>query len=232
MSKETLKTRFEKIEHVTKQSDSHIVEAVLRSETEPGYRVQLSLDAFIGLIGKVKPRIVYAFSNTFSARDGLLAELLPDADDDDEEGEEDEDGDSAPSEKQLLADSKVAPVLKRFASYDGQVESFLASFVVDGVIHSVYEQEQWGLEFDEAVDELKTLLRVERRTRNDADYEVQRTQMRQHAATLCAHPKFSEGRPSKEKREYLAQSLFPKLDDRLVSRIVDEATNMLWLNSK
>ena len=53
-----------------------------------------------------------------------------------------------------------------------------------------------------------------------------------YAKTLCEHPKFNDGRPSREKRIYLAESLFPDLDRMLILRIVDEAANMLWMNTK
>ncbi len=53
-----------------------------------------------------------------------------------------------------------------------------------------------------------------------------------YAKTLCEHPKFNDGRPSREKRIYLAESLFPDLDRMLILRIVDEAANMHWMNTK
>jgi hypothetical protein len=228
MSKETLDAQFERIGQAANESESHLVEAVLRSENQEGYRVTLSLDAFLALLKSCKPRVIYAFANRFNAREGLIDELLPEPNVDDEEA----DLDGTDAEKALLANPKVAPLIREFKCYDGKVESFLATFVVDGVLHSVFEQEDWALAFENGVSELKTLLRAERRNSEDAEYEAQRAQMHEHAKTLCAHPKFADGRPSKEKREYLAQSLFPQLDERVLSLIVDEATNMLWLNAK
>jgi hypothetical protein len=228
MSKETLAARFDRIGQAARESNSRLVEAVLKSENQEGYRVQLSLDAFLELLKSCKPRVLYAFGNTFSARDTLIDELLTESDDD---VEEEADMEGTDSEKQLLADPRVKPLLEEFAHYDGQMESFLVTFVVDGVLHSVFEQETWAANFENGVQALEALFDAERNRVLECEFESDRAELRQHAERLCAHPKFNEGRPSREKREYLARSLFKDLDGREISWIVDEATNMQWLNA-
>jgi hypothetical protein len=45
---------------------------------------------------------------------------------------------------------------------------------------------------------------------------------------LAAHPAFNMGRPSFEKRLFLAGELFPDQDDRSLSQITTDAQNLDW----
>jgi hypothetical protein len=233
LSIETLEAHFESIRQAAQDSASFVVDAVLSSEHQEGFQIVLPLDSFIGLLKSCKPRVIYAFANPFNTRDALSELLLASDDeaDDDVDGQMDEEGRSD-KENRLLADARVAALVEAFEGFDGQIESFIASFVVEGVLHTVYEKSDWAENFQNGVDELNALLRVELTESRGAEYEVNQAKTRECAQTLSTHPKFIEGRPSREKREYLARSLFPELSESEIFAIVDEATNMQWLNSR
>jgi len=228
MANESLEAKFKQIETAAQDVGSHILRAVLRSQGQEGYRVNLDIDSFLVLLKSCKPRIIYAFSNPFDAREGLTTELL--AEDVDEDEEADHDGGDA--QNQLSADPRVKALLKEFVRHDGKVESIFATVVVEGILHSVYEQAPWASAFDNAVSELKTVIEAERASKEDAEDNAVSEHIREHAKTLCAHPKFVNGRPSKEKRLYLAESLFPHLSEMEIYSVVSEAANMQWLASE
>jgi hypothetical protein len=211
---ETLETRLLRIEHAANEYDCLITNAVLLTDESVGHRVQLSLDEFITLLRHCRPRVVYLFADKFDSRDSLLAYLEIDEDDDPEFAES----------------PRVMALVKHHAHRNGELASCLASFMFDGILHTVFEQTVWLDEFEMRADELEILLADERRQKNERDLKRYVQTTREHAKMLCENPKFTDGRPSREKRTYLARSLFPDLSSQEIHALVDEATNMDWLS--
>jgi hypothetical protein len=213
MEAEKLEDRFALVESTARESGSFIVTAVLPREDSVGYRVQMSLEQFLLLLSHCRPRVVYAFADEFDSRDSLLASLEVSDD----------------NEAVVTARPDVKSLMKQAARHNGQLGSFLAGFLVDGVLHTVFEQTEWLDEFETRADDIEVLLNNQRQQELSQSSAAETAKTREHAKKLCGHPKFNDGRPSREKREYLARSLFPELDRAEISRVVEEATNMSWL---
>lgn len=213
MAVEKLEERFRQIERVAHDSGSFIVNAILPCKDSTAYRVQMSLEQFLSLLSHCRPRVVYAFADEFEARDSLLAYLQVSEDD----------------TATVTARSDVKSLMKQASHHNGQLGSFLSGFIVDGVLHTVFEQTEWLDEFESRADDLETLLDEHRQRQLDQYSATEAARIREHAKMLWEHPKFNDGRPSREKREYLARSLFPDLGRAEISGVVEEATNMSWL---
>ncbi|MFM0279989.1 hypothetical protein P0D75_18420 [Paraburkholderia sediminicola] len=217
MTNETkLEDQFERIESVARESGSAIVDAVLNLDNDSAYMVKLSLDNFLVLIAHCRPRVVYAVADKFDAKKSLLARL--EVDDDDIEN--------------VLARPEVKALIKQAAHHNGELGNFIASFMTDGVLHTIFEETSWADEFDISVDALEESLADHHRKLFERESALEAANLVALAKRLCEHPKFSEGRASHEKRTYLARTLFPDTDMSDIRRIVDEATNMNWLASK
>jgi hypothetical protein len=217
MLTQELEARFAKLGQTAKDSGSFVVAATLPAEEDDKYQVQLELDVFMSLLSACRPRVLYVHRYGFEARASLAPWFQLD---DEEEGTERED--DPPS---------IAELLGQVARYEGELCSFMASFFVDGVRHTAYEGTGWLNKFQDDAREAVEALNEERQREDDAESELDAAKTREYATTLSEHPKFNEGRVSREKREYLAQSLFPDLDDMEISGVVDEATNMNWLKT-
>jgi hypothetical protein len=220
MANDTLEHSVREIESAVREVGSFLLDTVPQTERQEDYRVALPRESFLELLKHCKPRIVYTYKNEFDARQSIVTQLLPVT----EEGGE--------AQAELLADPRVAPLVERFSRHNGQVDSFVATFVVDGVLHSIYERTAWVEALEEQLDELEAVLEAEREDDDEEEDEVDRERVRDYATRLCENPKFTEGRPSREKRIYLTRSLFPELTDLEVSEVVEEATNMTWLHGK
>ncbi|WP_244786024.1 hypothetical protein [Cupriavidus pauculus] len=214
MSQVTLDEQRTQIVAAAEKGNTLVVPTVVKIETTAAYTVSLDFEAFLKLLVHSKPTAMYLLAVTFDPQEDL--ESWWDIDEDDED------------DKALMRDAKV----KRFIhnmGHAGEIGSLMASFIVDGVLHTLYADAEWYTEIEKQAEELKSQLYVARERREDEEDKKMKALVREHAKTLCEHPKFAEGRPSKEKRTYLAESLFPSLETYLIYRVVDEASNMAWL---
>lgn len=212
-----LTEKIELVRKTTLECGSSLVTALLvLPDEQSGYRVTLALDDFLSLMDQCRPRIVYLHSDMFDADEDLRIHL--DVEDDDKDGNE-----------VLSKNSKFKALVKKWAKKNGQVSTIASSFVVDNVVHLVWEQPAWIDEFEVDAEDLQSSLAEGMRLVKEQRARTDHARFSDAAKELCNHPKFSAGRPSFEKREYLARSLFPELDDYAIRSIVEEATNMDWL---
>ncbi|CAJ0822628.1 hypothetical protein LMG19087_04911 [Ralstonia wenshanensis] len=178
------------------------------------YTVSLDFQAFVNLLAHSKPTAIYLLAVKFDPQEDL--ESWWDID----EGDEDD--------QALMRDAKVKQFIRKMG-HAGEIGSLMASFIVDGVLHTLYADAEWYAELAKQAEELKSQVYVARERKEDDEDKKMMALVREHAKILSEHPKFTEGRPSKEKRTYLAESLFPGLETYLIYRVVDEASNMVWL---
>ncbi|MFM0002046.1 hypothetical protein PQR57_13540 [Paraburkholderia dipogonis] len=218
MSARELEERFTRIEKAAEESGSFVVTSVLANEGNETYRISMELEPFVALLKHCRPPVLYVFADKFDARQTFEAWWEID-------GEDAEDA-------ALMAEPRVRQMIRQASRFESQIGTVLASFFVGNVLHSCFEQADWLTRFEEEAEELEAQLVEERRRRENGDLAREDTERRTYAKTLCEHPTFNEGRPSREKRIYLAESLFPDLDRMMILRIVDEAANMHWMNSK
>lgn len=219
MTREGLDSTIEQIRASAQEAKSYVVETLPESDRQDGYRVALSLDGFVELIKHIKPRILYLHASTFNARQDSLAILLPGL-----ESSED-------TQHEMLNRQEVVNLVKRFKQHDGGHDTFIATFVVDGILHSLYERASWFEEFQSEAGDLQARYEAVQDEEDERSEEMDRKKVREYATKLCENPKFNEGRPSREKRTYLAQSLFSDLTEDEICEVVDEATNLGWLKA-
>ena len=210
-----LAERLELLRKAALECGSALVTAILGATNQQGgYKADLGLDEFLNLLRQYRPRIIYLHAEEFDAEKNLLSELSI----------VDEDGNEP-----LSKNSQFQTQIKKWAKKNGQISLFLASFIMAGVLHVVWEQPTWIDEFEAQAKELDSSLTEERRRMDDQKKKAERARFGDVARELCKHPRFNAPRWSFEKREYLAKSLFPELDDSEIRIMVEEATNMSWI---
>lgn len=177
-------------------------------------RVTLDTDETVRLIQVTKPRLLYFHEDRFdydSETDECLADLGIETSDD--------------------IDISPLSALKRYRkSFNGQLCLVYVGFVADGVLHLCFEEAEWYVEFQQEIRELSERLSVvlaENRKNSDLQSALE---AKRKARILADDPAFNYNRPSREKRTYLAQEMFPECDYREITLIVDEATNIDYLN--
>ncbi|RKF34461.1 hypothetical protein [Paraburkholderia fungorum] len=218
MSQVTLDEQRAQIVTAAEKGNTLVVPTVVKIAAAAAYSVSLDFQAFVNLLAHSKPTAMYLLAVTFDPQEDL--ESWWDIDEDDED------------DKALMRDTKVKQFIHKMG-HVGEIGSLMASFIVDGVLHTLYADAEWYTELAKQAEELKSQVYVARECKEDEEDKKMKALVREHAKVLCEHPKFTEGRPSKEKRTYLAESLFPDLETYLIYRVVDEASNMAWLtNSK
>ncbi|VVE56326.1 hypothetical protein PCA20602_05093 [Pandoraea capi] len=216
MSQVTLDEQRAQIVAAAENGNTLVMHTVVKIPAATVYTVSLDFQAFVTLLVHSKPTAMYLVAVTFAPQEDL--ESWWDIDEDDED------------DNALMLDAEVKQFIREMG-HVGEIGSLMASFVVDGVLHTLYADAVWYTELKKQAEELKSHVYVALERKDDEENKKMKALVREHAKALCEHPKFTEGRPSKEKRTYLAESLFPDLETYLIYRVVDEASNMAWLMS-
>lgn len=214
MSQVTLDEQREQIVAAAEKGNTLVVPSAVKITAATAYTVSLDFQSFVNLLAHSKPTALYLIAVKFDPKEDLESWWEIDEDDEDD--------------KALMRDPKVKQFIRKMG-HAGEIGSLLASFIVDGVLHTLYDDAEWYTELEKQAEELKSQVYVACERKEDEEDKKMKAIVREHAKKLVEHPKFTEGRPSKEKRTYLAESLFADLDTYLVYRIVDEASNMAWL---
>jgi hypothetical protein len=184
----------------------------------------LEFAEFLALIPHARPRVVYLWKRGFEAHAMALHSLI---DNDDDTGEEvDEEVGN-----EIANDARFASIVKRWCSRDGEIGSFVASFILDGILHTAVESEAWLDEFNDDVSELAESLGEDTEGEEARIAAAELAEIRDKAKQLAADPLFNGPKVSRAKREYLARHLFADMEERTISFIVEEAENMQWLET-
>lgn len=178
-------------------------------------KVVLDPDEVLRVIAASHPKLIYLAEAIFDAEEeaaGAYEALSVDADGEPDPG---------------IA-SRFTDLIRRTAKANGKPTMAMVGFVSDGVLHIGQVTEEWYEaiegEFDEKVAEILSELSTDEAIRDTA---ASRT-IRKYARELAAHPAFNMGRPSFEKRLFLAGELFRDQDDRSLSQITTDAQNIDW----
>jgi|JI10StandDraft_1071094.scaffolds.fasta_scaffold219671_2 hypothetical protein len=176
-------------------------------------KVVLDPDEILRVIEASRPKLIY------------LAEAIFDAE---EEAAGAYEALSVDGEQDPGIASRFTDLIRRTEKANGKPTMAMVGFVSDGVLHIGQVTEEWYEaiegEFDEKVAEILSELSAGEAIRDTA---ASRT-IRKYARELAAHPAFNMGRPSFEKRLFLAGELFPDQDDRSLSQITTDAQNIDW----
>jgi hypothetical protein len=184
------------------------------SNATAAIHVTLDPGEILRLIAIIKPRLLYVHQEWFDY-DAAVEECLTDL------GLETGD------------DLDISPLsaLKRYGkAYNGKLCLVYVGFVVENVLHLCLEESDWYSAFQDDVEELSERLKavlVENRKKLNLKLALE---VKRKAEILAKDPAFNFNRAGREKRTYLAEELFPDSDWSEISQIVDEATNIDFLN--
>ena len=195
-------------------SGSILVEAAVHSE-DGGLSPKVGVEPSeaVRLITEIKPRVVYLLEQTFD----LTEEL--------ETAAEDVDAiepDSSPHRLKAIRGS--------FSQYDGQIGAAIASFMVDGILHTAFSTASWYDEFGDAIEAVTEEAREQAKSDRFSDRSIEARELARKAALLAEHPSFNYGRVSFDKRMTLAEALFEDCDQSELSEITRRAEHIFWLD--
>lgn len=174
--------------------------------------VILSLEDSVKVISTHAPRIIYLVEQAFD----LTCEIETARDELDDIGAE-------PSPDRL----KI--IQRRFASYNGQIGATIASFMVDGILHTAVSTAAWNDEFGDAVETILEEAREGAEANQFSKHSEEAKAIERQALVLVRHPSFNYGRVSFDKRLALAETLFQDCDPHTLAEITRRAENLFWM---
>lgn len=176
-------------------------------------KVVLDPDEILRVIEVSRPKLMYLAETTFDAEEEAAGayEAL-----------------SVDGELEPGITNRFSDLIRRTEKANGKPTMAMVGFVSYGVLHVGQVTEEWyeaiEAEFDEKVAEIRGELSADEAIRDTAASRL----IRKYARELAEHPAFNMGRPSFEKRLFLAGELFPDQDDRSLSQITTDAQNIDW----
>lgn len=194
-------------------SKSVLVEATVQSRDDGTTPVViLSSEDVVRIISSHAPRIIYLVEQVFD----LAGEIEAARDELDDMGVE-------------RSPDALKVTQRRFAPHDGQIGATIASFMIDGVLHTAVSTATWHDEFGDAVEAILEESR-EGASAGQASKNSEKVKaIESKALVLVKHPSFNHGRVSFDKRMALAETLFKDCDPHTLSEITRRADNLFWL---
>lgn len=241
LTKPTLNPAYSKIKDVARSHNALLIEAdLLDPDDSHAYVAELNEDQFIQALDHLKPKVVYVTLSLFSAEQMLYVGLKLEADEEDAELENDEASDTegteadtgpiplASARHRFAETEKAKSFLSKWKKRDGQNYGLDAFFVYETVIHRLHLNEPWITPFWVEIDDLAELLREQRANERDNVRAEDRAELDTLARKLLEDPLFHAPKVTKEKRQYLAERIFPELSNFYCAKIVAHAVNMYW----
>jgi hypothetical protein len=201
------------IKDAASASECILVEATVQTRGDGSVpMVVLNSEDAVRVISAHAPRIIYLVEQVFD----LAGELEAARDELDDIG----------VERSL---DHLKATQRRFASHDGQIGATIASFMIDGVLHTAVSTATWHDEFGDAVEAILEGAREGASAGQIAKNSEKAKAIESKAFVLVKHPSFNHGRVSFDKRMALAETLFPDCDPHTLSEITRRAENLFWL---
>lgn len=192
---------------------SILVEATVQTRDDgTAPMVILRSEDAVKIISTHAPRIIYLVEQAFD----LAGEIETTREELDEIGVE-------------RSPDRLKATQRRFASYDGQIGATIASFMIDGVLHTAVATAAWNDEFGDAVETILEGARQGAEANQFSQHSEEAKAIEREALVLVRHPSFNHGRVSFDKRMALAETLFQDCDSRALSEITRRAENLFWL---
>lgn len=201
-----------------------IIPTLLEISDDIGLIARLDTDDFASIVSDVRPKMLYIWNEKFDARDGAIENL-------EDEFNSSGNGIPNPTEYIFSSDSRFVELVRRWQKKDGETSRFVASFIIDGIVHVASEQTEWFSAFENEATQLAEALLCERAEQAENLRSASVESLRRMARRLVEDPRFNAPKASRAKREYLASTLFPDIDDRTIRLAVEEAENLSWLDA-
>ncbi len=201
------------IKDATVAKESVLVEAAVQARDDGSMPVViLSSEDAVRVINAHAPRIIYLVEQVFDLSSAIEA---------------------ARDELDDIGVEHSADILKgvnrRFASFDGQIGATMASFMLDGILHTTVSTAAWNDEFGDAIETILEDARVGAAANQFSKFSEEAKAIERKAVVLAKHPSFNHGRVSFDKRMTLAEALFQDCDPRELSEITRRSENLFWL---
>jgi len=178
-------------------------------------QVTLAPEEFCGLIAALKPKAIYWEDVQFDAEEEARGRLSIELDGSDEPG---------------IADHPaLVDLLRVWRKRHGKTSLLVTCFLSEGVIHTCAVKEDWCEDFEVALEEVYLAMAEILDASRQAERRKVDPAVHERAAQLAGHAAFNAPKASKEKRTYLAETLFPDLTPNELWRVVDRATSIAWL---
>lgn len=195
------------------EAKSCLIEATVQTRDDVSVpMVILSSEDAVRVISAHSPRIIYIVEQMFD----LAGEIEAARDELDDIGV-----DRSPDPLKVTQ--------RGFAPYDGQIGVTIASFMIDGVLHTAVSTATWHDEFGDAIEVILEESREGARAGQVSKNSETAKAIESKALVLVKHPSFSHGRVSFDKRMALAETLFQDCDPHMLSEITRRAENLFWL---
>lgn len=201
------------IKNAAASTEIVLVEATVQSRDDgTGLIVFVSPEVATKIISAHSPRIIYLVEQVFD----LSGEIEAARDEIDDIGVE------YPLDLLTATQHQYAP-------YDGQIAATVASFMIDGVLHTALATADWNDDFDDAVATILDDAREGASANQFIKHTEEGKAIERKALVLVKHPSFNHGRVSFDKRMALAGTLFEDCDARTLTEITRRAENLFWL---
>ena len=240
-AKPVLDPAYSKIKDVARSHNALLIEAdFLDPDENHAYVAELNEEQFIRALDHLKPQVVYIRLSLFSSEQIFYTSLKLDDDEEDTEPETDDADDTEGVETDAgsptptsaghpFAETKEAKAfLSKWKKRDGQHYALDAIFVYETVIHRFRLDEPWVTPFWGELHELAELRKEQRANERDNVRAKDREEFDSLARQLLANPLFHAPKMTKEKRQYLAERMFPDLTNFYCAKIVAHAMNIHW----
>lgn len=201
------------IKDTASSSASVLVEATVQTRDDGSVPIAiLNADDAVRVINAHAPRIIYLVEQVFD----LAGEIEVARDELDDLGVE-------------HSADKLKAAQRKFAAYDGQIGATIASFMIDGVLHTAVATATWHDEFGDTVEAILEDVREGARAGQFSKSSEKAKAIERQALLLVKHPSFNHGRVSFDKRMALAETLFRDCDPHTLSEITRRSENLFWL---
>jgi hypothetical protein len=201
------------IKDAASTSKSVLVEATVQTRDDGSTPVViLSSEDAVRVISSHSPRIIYLVEQVFD----LAGEIEAARDELNDMGVE-------------RSPDHLKATQRRFAPYDGQIGATIASFMIDGVLHSAVSTATWHDEFGDTVEAILEESREGASAGQASKNSEKAKAIESKALVLVKHPSFNHGRVSFDKRMALAETLFQDCGPHTLSEITRRAENLFWL---
>lgn len=203
-----------------KDQGALIVRALLQSEKmDDALKAILSQSDFLAAISALKPKLIYLTEKPFDFEERLRSALIEEFEIDDPESV-----DLDP----IVEKKECRSLQKKWATRKNEIYEYVAFFQGDGVLHIATATAEWDTDFVSDFSGIAESLREQVQTEGDADNLREASAIRDMAKALIEHPKYKAPKATKDRKQFLAEELFPDLDEETLSDVLLLAENLDW----
>lgn len=232
---------LEKIEHVLRSHSPHIVYRSVDGKA-PLVVHGMDVQEFTSLLGVLRPPVLYIHKDHFEAKIDVPLSMatalgLPGGGLDDFLDGDTEDADESADEARVkqFVRSELAKLVKKWGKHDGELAEMSSYIVYESVLHTVTVEANWLADLYDELDDVaarKTEMEEQDHAgyleRTSSEKATQARLVNEMAGALVKDPRYTAPKSSKQKRAFLAETLYPDAEPYIRLMAVERADNMVW----